>query len=49
MACYDCDDCNYHEDKGGKCKKFEYDCVYGLVENTDTDIVNQIHEKAILI
>lgn len=49
MACYDCEDCNEHIDNGGKCTKFEYDCVYSLVENTDKEIVNQIHEKAILI
>lgn len=46
MACYDCDDCNNHINKGGKCRKFEYTCPYGLVEFTDVKSINQINNKA---
>lgn len=49
MACYDCEDCNYHIDNGGKCAKFEYDCTYSLIENTDENIVSLIRMKAMLI
>lgn len=46
MACYDCECCNKHINNGGKCKKFEYNCPYDLIDNTDVDSVKQIHSKA---
>lgn len=26
MACYDCEDCNKHHSRGGKCPLWEYNC-----------------------
>lgn len=49
MACYDCEDCNYHVNNGGKCNKFEYNCPYNLINSTNIDNVKQIQNKAIEI
>lgn len=32
MACYDCEDCSKSIEYGGKCKRFEYNCPFSLVE-----------------
>lgn len=47
MACYECEDCNKHISNGGKCKQFEYNCPYDLVNRTNIDNVKQIQQKAI--
>lgn len=41
MACYDCEDCNLHIDKGGKCNKFEYCCPYDTVRYNKLDNVKK--------
>lgn len=46
MACYDCDDCGYSRNKGGKCKKFEYTCPYNLVSFSKIENVKEIQNKA---
>ena len=46
MACYDCDDCNYSKNRGGKCKRFEYTCPYNLVSFTDVNNVKNIHDNS---
>lgn len=46
MACYDCEDCNKHINNGGKCKQFEYNCPYDLVDSININSVKQIQEKA---
>ena len=33
MACYDCEDCKHNNYYGGKCKRFEYNCPFTIVEN----------------
>lgn len=42
MACYDCEDCSKSIQYGGKCKRFEYDCSFVLVENYNTEKLNMI-------
>lgn len=33
MACYDCEDCKYHKNKGGKCSKWVYTCPYLAIKD----------------
>lgn len=35
MACYDCEDCRYHEYNGGNCDRWEYDCPYNVFKRID--------------
>lgn len=49
MACYDCENCNNHKSRGGKCEKFEYNCPYDLVKNVSKSSVSQIHQYAIIM
>lgn len=46
MACYNCEYCNKHVNNGGKCKKFEYNCPYDLVDSINIDSVKKIQEKS---
>ena len=42
MACYDCEDCKYSSYYGGKCKRFEYNCPFIIVENYSSQEVTFI-------
>lgn len=44
MACYDCEDCSRSVEYGGKCKRFEYNCPFGIVENYDSEKLKSIRE-----
>lgn len=47
MACYDCEDCSLHIDKGGKCNKFEYCCPYDVIRYNELDNVKKINKIAL--
>lgn len=44
MACYDCEECSKSINYGGKCKKFEYNCPFVLVEKYEYKDLNRIRE-----
>lgn len=44
MACYDCEECSKSINYGGKCKKFEYNCPFVLVEKYENRDLNRIRE-----
>lgn len=44
MACYDCEDCSRNISYGGKCKRFEYDCPFGIVAKYDSEKLSKIRE-----
>lgn len=44
MACYDCEDCSRSVEYGGKCKRFEYNCPFLIVEKYDAEKLKSIRE-----
>ena len=44
MACYDCEYCSMSIDHGGKCKRFEYNCPFLIVEKYDSEKLKLIRE-----
>lgn len=42
MACYDCEDCLKSTNYGGKCKRFEYNCPFVIVEKYDSEKLKSI-------
>lgn len=42
MACYDCEDCSRSIGYGGKCKRFEYNCPFTIVEKYDSEKLKSI-------
>lgn len=45
MACYDCEDCSKSITYGGKCKRFEYDCPFTIVEKYSSDNLKSIRNE----
>lgn len=45
MACYDCEDCSRSIEYGGKCKRFEYNCPFGVVENYGPEKLALLREQ----
>ena len=37
MACYDCEDCSINYQKGGKCKRWEYDCPFSHLRSNNEE------------
>ena len=44
MACYDCEDCSRSVEYGGKCKRFEYNCPFLIVEKYDKEKLKSIRK-----
>lgn len=44
MACYDCEDCSKSVEYGGKCKRFEYNCPFLIVEKYNSDELQPMRE-----
>lgn len=44
MACYDCEECSKSINYGGKCKRFEYDCPFILMETYENEDLNKIRD-----
>lgn len=44
MACYDCEDCSKSVEYGGKCKRFEYNCPFLIVEKYNSDELQSMRE-----
>ena len=42
MACYDCEDCSRSIEYGGKCKRFEYNCPFTIVEKYDSEKLKSV-------
>lgn len=42
MACYDCEECSKSIEYGGKCKRFEYNCPFVLIEKYKKENLNEI-------
>lgn len=42
MACYDCEDCSKSAEYGGKCKRFEYNCPFVIVEKYGSEKLKSI-------
>lgn len=42
MACYDCEDCSRSVEYGGKCKRFEYNCPFLIVEKYNSEKLKSI-------
>ena len=44
MADYNCDYCSFSVEAGGKCDRFEYDCPFQVVQNSDFSKLNLIRK-----
>ena len=44
MACYDCEECSKSINYGGKCKRFEYNCPFVLVEKYGNQDLDKIRD-----
>ena len=44
MACYDCEECSKSINYGGKCKRFEYNCPFDLVEKYENKDLHRIRD-----
>ena len=44
MACYDCEDCSKSVQNGGKCKRFDYNCPFLVVDEYDSEKLKAIRE-----
>lgn len=42
MGCYDCEECSKSIEYGGKCKRFEYNCPFVLIEKYKKENLNEI-------
>lgn len=42
MGCYDCEECSKSIEYGGKCKRFEYNCPFVLIEQYKKENLNEI-------
>lgn len=42
MACYDCDECNFSVNCGGKCDHFEYDCVFEVFRRYSKETISEL-------
>lgn len=44
MACYDCEECSKSINYGGKCKRFEYNCPFVLMEKYENQDLDKIRD-----
>lgn len=49
MACNDCEDCVRHENYGGKCTRWEYDCPFRNLSNLNESQRKKIKETISIV